>query len=124
MTRAWRKTVAWFCLGAVLFLQLAMAAYACPMRTDGATWEAVAPITQPCQGMDQQRPNLCEQHCVQDSQSANTLTQPAIDVPVLPLMALVVPRDVHVPIGAHVRDALLAIVVNPPPLVRFGVLRI
>ena len=74
--------------------------------------------------MDQERPKLCEQHCVQDSQSANTLAHPAIDVPVLPLIAVVIPPDVHVPIGAHVRDALLAIVVNPPPLVRFGVLRI
>ena len=126
MNRAWRKIVARFCLGALLFLQLAVAAYACPMNSAGVlpTSGAATPMAQPCQGMEQEQPKLCEQHCVQASQSVDTQPHSALDAPVLPIIAFVVPSNLYLPAALRSRCALLATVVDPPPLVRFGVLRI
>jgi hypothetical protein len=112
-------------LSALLFLQLSVAAYACPAPTDrGSSLSAVTVVDAPCQGMDQERPKLCEQHCVQDSQSVDTQPHSAVNTPLLPLLAVVVQSDVHFATGPSAHDASLAAVVDPPPLVRFGVLRI
>jgi hypothetical protein len=126
MSRTGRKKVAWLCLGALLFLQLSVAAYACPAPTDrGGSISAAADIeVTPCQGMDQERPKLCEQHCVHDSQSVDTQPHSAVGVPLLPFLAVVVQLDVHLANKPRIRGASLAVVVDPPPLVRFGVLRI
>jgi hypothetical protein len=126
MSRTGRKNVAWLCLGALLFLQLSVAAYACPTPTDrGGSIAAAADIAvMPCQGMDQERPKLCEQHCVHDSQSVDTQPHSAVSAPLLPFLAVVVQSDVHFATGPRVHGASLAIVVDPPPLIRFGVLRI
>ena len=100
MTRIGRKNVAWLCLSAMLYLQFALAAYACPTETDSATptFATVAAAQQPCQGMDQERPKLCEQHCSQISQSVDTQPHSSINAPVLPLMAVIARPDLHVPI--------------------------
>jgi hypothetical protein len=126
MSRTGRKNVAWLCLSALLFLQLSVAAYACPTPTDrGSSTLAAADIEAiPCQGMDQERPKLCEQHCVHDSQSVDTQPHSAVNAPLLPLLAVVVQSDVHFATGPRFRVASLAAVVDPPPLIRFGVLRI
>jgi hypothetical protein len=125
MSRTDRKKVAWLCLSALLFLQLSVAAYACPAPMDrGSSLSAATVVDAPCQGMDQERPKLCEQHCVQDSQSVDTQPHSAVNTPLLPLLAVVVQSDVHFATGPSAHDASLAAVVDPPPLVRFGVLRI
>jgi hypothetical protein len=124
MNRAVRKNVAWLCLGALLFLQLAVAAYACPATARGSSMSAAALFdVQPCQEMDQERSKLCEQHCVHDSQSVDTQPHSVVNVPLLALLAVVVQSDVHFAIGPSVHGASPK-VVDPPPLVRFGVLRI
>jgi hypothetical protein len=126
MSRTDQKKVAWLCLSALLFLQLSVAAYACPEPTDrGSSISAAADsAVMPCQGMDQERPKLCEQHCIHDSQSVDTQPHSAVSVPLLPLLPVVVQSDVQFATGPRVHGALLAVVVDPPPLVRFGVLRI
>jgi hypothetical protein len=126
MSRTGRKRVAWLCLNALLFLQLAVAAYACPTPMDrGSSISAAAGVeAPPCQGMDQERSKLCEQHCVHDSQSVDTQPHSAVNAPLLPLLAVVVQSNVHFATGLSVHGASLATVVDPPPLVRFGVLRI
>ena len=125
MSRVSRKSVAWLCLSALFFLQLALAAYACPtsMNGDTSTLAAVARPAQPCQGMDQERLKLCEQHCVHASQSVDTQPHSAVNVPLLALLAVVVQSDAHFDIGPSVHGAS-SNVADPPPLVRFGVLRI
>jgi hypothetical protein len=125
MSRTGRKNVAWLCLSALLFLQLAVAAYACPAPTArGSSISAAAAVqVLPCQGMDQERPKLCEQHCVQDSGSVDTQPHSAVSAPLLPLLIVVVPSDLHFATGPSVHGASPT-VVDPPPLVRFGVLRI
>src|ERR1700737_24616 len=125
MSRIGQKKVAWLCLSAVLFLQLAVAAYPCPPPEGRpAAVAAVVPAAQPCAGMDQERPKLCEQHCAQNSQSVDTQPHSNINAPVLPLSAVVVQPDLYLPTRPSVYGALLVTVVDPPPLVRFGVLRI
>ena len=125
MSRIRQKKVAWLCLSTVLFLQLAVAAYACPRTDSGtATLAAVVPAAQPCPGMDQERPKLCEQHCAQNSQSVDTQPHSNTNPPVLALIAIIVQPDLYLPIRPSIYGALLVTVVDPPPLVRFGVLRI
>jgi len=113
-------------LSALLFLQLAVAAYACPTPINGgATVLAYADPAMPsCQGMDEQVPKLFEQHCVVDAQSVDTQPHSAIIAPVLPLMTVLVPLDLRLAIGPGIRGGSHLKVVDPPPLVRFGVLRI
>src|SRR2546423_4905357 len=125
MSRTGRKNVAWLCLGALLFLQLAVAAYACPAPTarGSSILAAVVVDVSPCQEMDQEHAKLCEQHCVHDSQSVDTQPHSAVNVPLLALLAVVVQTDAHFAIGPSVHGASSK-VVDPPPLVRFGVLRI
>jgi len=125
MSRTGRKNVAWLCLGALLFLQLAVGAYACPTPTDRGSSISAAVVVDvsPCQEMDQERPKLCQQHCVQDSQSVDTQPHSVVNVPLLALLAVVVQSDAHFAIGPSIHGASSK-VVDPPPLVRFGVLRI
>jgi hypothetical protein len=127
MTRIWRKIIAALGLGALLFAQLAVAAYACPIRGDGkeAMAKVVAPAAAaPCQDIDQERPNLCKQHCERTSQRVDTAAPVAIDAPVLPLIAVVVQTDIHLPIKATVQGDLLASVAEPPLSIRNCCLRI
>jgi hypothetical protein len=128
MSRTGRKKVAWLCLSALLFLQLAVSAYACPTPTDRANSMAASMpanlVDSPCREMDQERPKLCEQHCVQDSQSVDTQYHSAVVAPLLSLLAVVVQSAVHFATGPSVHGAPSPSVVDPPPLVRFGVLRI
>jgi hypothetical protein len=125
MSRTGRKKVAWLCLNALLFLQLSVAAYACPAPTDrGSSLSAATVVDAPCHGMDQERPKLCEQHCVQDSQSVDTQSHSAVNTPLLPLLAIVVESDVHFATGPRVHGVVPPTAFDPPPLIRFGVLRI
>jgi len=128
VSRTGRKRVAWLSLGALLFLQLAVSAYACPTPTDRANSMAASMpanvVDSPCRGMDQERPKLCEQHCVQDSQSVDAQYHSAVVAPLLSLLAVVVQSDVHFATGPSVHRAPSPTVVDVPPLVRFGVLRI
>ncbi len=126
MSKAERKKVASLCLSALLFLQFAVAAYACPTSKDGSmpTTAAVVPAVQPCPMTDRERPKLCEQHCVHASQSVDTHPQSTVSAPVLPLLAVVVEPNFHLPTRPDIYGALVVTVVDPPPLVRFGALRI
>jgi hypothetical protein len=126
MSRVGRKKVAWICLNALLFLQIAVAAHACPAPIDrNSTIAAAAGVeAAPCVGMDQERPKLCEQHCVRDSQSVDTQPHSAVNTPLLPLLAIVMQSDVHFATGPRVHGVVSPTVFDPPPLIRFGVLRI
>jgi hypothetical protein len=126
MSRVGRKNVAWLCLSALLFLQLAVAVYACPapIDRDSSMVAAVGVEATPCLGMDQERSKLCEQHCVHDSQSVDTQPHSTVNVPLLPLLAIVVQSDFYFASGPRVHGVFSPTVVDPPPLVRFGVLRI
>jgi hypothetical protein len=126
MSRVGRKPVAWLCLSALLFLQLAVAAHACPAPIDRNSSIAAATSIDgsPCRGMDQESPKLCEQHCVHDSQSVDTQPHSAVNLPLSPPLVLVVKPDYSFATAPHIGGTSLAAAFGPPPLVRFGVLRI
>ena len=108
-------------------MQLAVAAYACTTVTSGNP-TVIAAVDgseeMPCGGMDQQLPNLCEQHCLQATQSVDTQPHSGVTAPTLPLLAVIAQTDPYVPTRHNVGSARLANPLDPPPLVRFGVLRI
>jgi hypothetical protein len=127
MTRAGRKSVAWLCLSVLLFMQLAVAAYAGTTVTAGNPTVVASvdgPEKMPCGGMDQRLPNLCEQHCLQASQSVDTQPHSGVTAPTLPLLAVIVQTDRYVPTKHDVGSVALVHPLDPPPLIRFGVLRI
>lgn len=126
MTRVGRKYVAWLCLSALLFLQIAVAAYACPLPMNDRTAAiaaADAPAT-PCPDMDQERPNLCEQHCLQGSQSVDVQPHSSIGTPNVRPMIVRGLAGLSSGIKPNAHGSFRFAVVEPPPLIRFGVLRI
>ena len=81
MTRKSRFSAALFALFSVLFMQFAVASYACPMMVSGTT-ESVMTAMPGCNGLDVEKPNLCLSHCQSSEQS---LDKP--EVPVFPAAA-------------------------------------
>jgi hypothetical protein len=69
------KLAACIGLSALLFAQLAVSAYACPILAQ--TIEAVEQaVTPPCHDMDMDEPALCQTHCHDGEQNVNDV-QPA-----------------------------------------------
>lgn len=125
MSRLGRKRIACLCLSALLFAQLALAAYACPVPNDAVVAPAAVAATQACRGeMDHKPANLCQQHCVQAAQSVDTQPQAALAPPLLPVIAVVVRLDAHARARACADRTRRAGAVDPPAFLRFGVLRI
>jgi hypothetical protein len=88
-----------FALVSLLFMQLAVAGYACPGSSSGMTeTAAMAESAMPCAesmsiNMDDAQPNLCHAHCQIGQQSADkyqTPSLPAIDT---------LPADLSLQIG-------------------------
>ena len=120
-------------MAAVLFTQLAVAAYACPavegpaavIAAAGA--EAMRTAMPGCEMNDTAgTPNLCLQHCQAGDQSVQTL--PQVAVPAFAAVSLVVVIVEPALSEARCANAALpelpAPAASPPPLIRFGVLRI
>ena len=126
MSRNRRKNIAWLCLSALLLLQLAVAAYACPtlVNANAAALMHADAAMPSCPGTDDQLPKLCEQHCIVDAQSVDTQPHSVIVAPVAALMTVLAPSDLRLTIGPAIRGDPFPTAVDPPPLVRFGVLRI
>jgi len=127
------RAIAICSIAILLFAQMAAAAYACT-GTNGAAGfgEAVAAEAAMHEAMPgcemakgNQNLNLCLQHCQAGDQSVETL--PHIHVPALaavPSLIIVEPAVVLTPGQLQRRTAWSVVVPLPPPLARFGVLRI
>jgi hypothetical protein len=119
------------CIVAVLFTQLAVAAYACP-TVDGPASVIAAAMTDDmhatmpgCEMRDSGNPNLCLQHCQAGDQSVQTL--PHVEVPAfaaISMLTVIEPAQRDSNPGITVASALPERETSPPPLLRFGVLRI
>ena len=68
--RITRKLAACIGLSVLVFAQLAVSAYACPVLAQAmeATQQAATP---PCHEMDMDQPALCQSHCQDAQQSVN-----------------------------------------------------
>jgi hypothetical protein len=92
LTRSHRWLTALMALCSMLFMQLAVSAYACPTQVAGVT-EVMAAAHQrmampDCTGMDEQQPVLCAAH-------ANP-GQPSLDKPDLPTISPFIPSTLSV----------------------------
>ncbi len=129
MIRVCRRFVARLLIASLLFLQFAVAAYACPavsLASDMAMSVAMVD-DMPMNGCtldDPVQPNLCKQHCEQNSQVLDQSLTAALAIPVLPLLAAVdsEPR-LRCAVSADPRE-FLARATAPPPAIRFCVFRI
>jgi len=129
MTRALRQFTAKLVVAMLLFMQLAVAAYACPNLlgpTDPAALKMANDdgMSMPgCAEGDKTEPHLCQQHCQQGSQSADNTVPGAIPVAVLPLLAVLVPAPAPVGPAANEPREVLARTTAPPLAIRFCVFR-
>ena len=117
MNRIRRKIVACCSIGLLLFAQLAVAAYACPNKTENldrqSSVESQA-AAKPCHGMDQKNPNLCKQYCDQSAQSVDSRVQAKIDLLALAVSWLVPRADLRMPILRTTPINLPPKLVTPP----------
>ena len=124
MKRLVRRITACFAIAALAFAQMAVSAYACPMPMTEAQTLASESSADPCEMSGNS--NLCERHCdygassVQASPVPNSARWRRIAWPVPWRAAPFVALSFSVP----VREWLPPARIEPPPLVRFGVLRI
>jgi hypothetical protein len=132
-SQIFKRMVAKATMAAIMFAQLAIAAYACP-TVDGpasviaaARADAAMHAEMPGCGMrkSDSNPNLCLQHCQAGDQSVQTL--PPVAVPAfvaLSTWTLIEPVVAQADPGIALISAWPHHATSPPPLVRFGVLRI
>jgi hypothetical protein len=121
MSRLVRSIVAGAAIAALAFSQLAISAYACPMDMARSAPSAGDSHADDCEMPG--NPNLCERHCDYGASSVQSSPSPAIAPQLVPLpwrVAAFVPLSFSVP----AREWIHPIRIEPPPLVRFGVLRI
>lgn len=122
-------------LFSMLFMQLALASYACPGVSIGngddmAAMAAgvAAPVMADCEGMDQSQPALCHAHA-QDQQSKQSLDKPqSPDVPPFIAVGLVLASySIHIaarPLPPQPDSAFLAHSSAPPLSIRHCCFRI
>ena len=108
-----------FVVGALLFSQLALASYVCPLEGEPASAAPAMEMApgQPCEGMagvpEQGQPVLCHQHCQNAPQSFDPMHPPVASLPAV-LHVLAVPLNLD---AAAVQSAVYAAVgeARPPP---------
>lgn len=129
MTCTLLKTIAKLSIGLLLFMQLAVAAYACP----GLASAEKAPCAQ--EGgqigdaqvdhstvLDPALPNLCLQHCQQGGQSDGGAPA-TLPVVALPLLAFTPQATTRPKLPAILQPEVLARTTAPPPSLLFCVFR-
>lgn len=100
MFRSYRRCVAHLLAGALVFSQLAVAAYACPKMSASTT--ATASTAElgaanspsnpgPCEGMDPAAPNLCYEHCHFGQQTRDHPEPPTVPPAALAVRAIFPP---------------------------------
>lgn len=129
MTRALRRHIAKLGIATLLFMQFAVAAYACPnMLGSAASGMAMGEMSEAmpmgdCGMADQAAPNLCAQHCQYDSQAAGHVS-PVVFTVDLPLLAVLPVVEISPAAAApFVSREFLAHATSPPTSIRFGVFR-
>ena len=125
-----KRLIAKIGIAAVLFTQLAVAAYACPalMGMDDSMRVAMADTMDAgmpgCEQVDTDNPNLCLQHCQAGSQSLQTTPQVSIPSVVMVPLAIIEPVQPVSSLQNAVLPVFLERETSPSRLIRFGVLRI
>lgn len=125
-----RRPIVRFVIALLLFMQMAVAAYACPNLAKiyepfPVMSDAAVEMKGNCsQMLNPAHPNLCLQHCQQGSQATADASQPAPLLVDLPLRAMIsaaeLTRELVLP---ELLPEFLARTTVPPPSIRFGAFR-
>jgi hypothetical protein len=130
-THPLKRLIARVSIATILFMQLAVAAYACTGAESPATVISAATMENAhaamagCDMGKPGNPNLCVQHCAAGDQSVQTL--PQIPVPAFcaaSVLTVIEPVPATTDNGVALLSAVPKPDASPPPLVLFGVLRI
>ena len=128
--RAFQRLAATIGIAAMMFSQLAVAAYACPELT-GQTVNVQAAMAdhQPstmagdCEMLDANNPNLCQQHCQIGNQTVTGATH-VVSMAMPILLTVVEPLQPASALQLITLPVLREREPGPPPLIRFQVFRI
>ena len=130
LTRALKIIAARIGIAALLFSQLAVAAYACPTVMTGGelaavmTTEDMRAAMPDCEMSDSGNPNLCLEYSQVGSQAVQSTPQAPLPAVILNPVAVVdLPQPVQ-QAGIIALSLLPERETSPPPLLRFGFLRI
>lgn len=101
-----------FAVWSLLFAQLTLASYACPVRADAASMAEMT-ASAPCDQMDADQPVLCHQHRADAAQSPEAFKIPT---PPLPTVILVIVHAVVIDTtNANGKIRLASAEAQPPP---------
>jgi hypothetical protein len=78
-----RLTAAFFVVVSLLFSQLAMASYNCPVEVQAAAMVEMTASGMPCDGMDKAQPTLCHAHSTSAPQSFEAVKLPVASLPMV-----------------------------------------
>jgi hypothetical protein len=130
MIRIYRCFIAKLAIALLLFMQFAVAAYACPgvagaRESSQAMGDASMEMEGGgCTNLDLSDPNLCLQYSRQDRQVTGHASPPLPLLVDLPLLAVVPSIELFLePALPGVPAEFLARITAPPPFIRFGVFR-
>lgn len=124
-----RAIAAIIMLFSLLFAQLAVSAYACPMPDQSQKVEMVSMAGMPgCtdMSMDKSSPALCAAHCDTGHQSADTAGAPAVQPFVACNLEIVLPRieRAYLPLAASLESVPLTRTTAPPLAIQHCCFRI
>lgn len=130
-TRSVKRLIAKACMAILLFMQLAVAAYACPgLLAAGSDALGTMPATiqqtdmAGCAKIDARNPNICVQYWQAGNQSVEIAPQIHVPPTAVLRLAVIEPVQPASASGVTILPLLLERATAPPPSIRFGVLRI
>lgn len=113
--RLHRQTTTFLMVLSLLFAQLALAAYVCPVVTDALAMADMRMADQPCDGMDPQQPVLCHDHMADSGTTFEVAKVPAASLPaVVQVLELPLVLDADADV-ARVVAAAATPETRPPP---------
>ena len=81
--RLHRLTTTFFVALSLLFSQLALASYVCPVQSNAEAMAAMAEAGIPCEGMDPAQPVLCHQHSADPAKTFEAVKLPVVGLPAI-----------------------------------------
>ena len=117
MNNVTRKLASLLGIVAVVFAQLAVSAYACPMQFIGDD-DAVVAFEPRSSGRDAESPALCKKHCENGQQIVNDAPQPLVAVTFAPALNVTPATNRAVHLSATAVSPSLLRVTAPPLAVR------
>ncbi len=84
-----RLSTVFVVVASLLFSQIALARHVCPAAAHALAMAGMMVAGQPCAGMDEAQPALCDQHCSAAAQSFEVVKTPVPSLPIVVQMIVV-----------------------------------